>query len=267
VSTLTVAASIGGASQFVLFDVTFTYTKADADNSTPSKSHYYVKGGLINPDRPRDWTSPVDYRNGTVHIRTEVIEKPAGGEPTTWTLCYIPNRGQGNGYGCTGTVVYREKGIYEQDVSMTSWWENQSIVWTEGIKQMDLVIKDNSGGGGHAHKRADAEHFFPTKMRITMIQVSAGSTYDPSLVPNLRQALQLKGLRSGPGESGALVADSADFFALAGDFNFAILNSARVLEHGLVDFVAGLLPGDYLKRDLVPLDGAFQDRGAVVVEI
>jgi hypothetical protein len=250
-SALTAAASIGGASQFVLFDVTFTYTKADADNSTPSKSHYYLKGGLINPDRPRDWTSPVDYRNGTVHIRTEVIEKPAGGEPTTWTLCYIPNKGQGNGYGCTGTVVYREKGIYEQDVSMTSWWENQSIVWTEGIKQMDLVIKDNSGGGGHAHKRADAEHFFPTKMRITMIQVSAGSTYDPSLVPNLRQALQFKGLRSGPGESGARVADGADFFAPAGDFNFAVLQSARVFEHGLVDLIAGLLP-PLPERNLVP---------------
>ena len=71
------------ASQFVLFDVTFGYTKEDADNSKPSKSHYYVKGDLINPDRPRDWTSPVDYRNSTVHIRTEVIEKPAGGFPTT----------------------------------------------------------------------------------------------------------------------------------------------------------------------------------------
>jgi hypothetical protein len=51
---------------------------------------------------------------------------------------------------------------------------------------MDLVIKDNSGGGGHAHKRADHEKFFPTKMRITMIQVSAGSTYDPSQVPGLK---------------------------------------------------------------------------------
>ena len=62
---------------------------------------------------------------------------------------------------------------------------NNSIVWSEGIKQMDLVIKDNSGGRGHAHKRADHEKFFPTKMRITMVQVSKGSTYDPSLVPNL----------------------------------------------------------------------------------
>jgi hypothetical protein len=177
--------SASHADQFVLFDETFTFTKEDADNSKPSKSHYYVKGDKLNKDRPRDWTAPVDYRNGTVHIRTEVIEKPAGGEPTTWTLCYIPNKGQGNGYGCTGTDLYRETGVYEKDVSMKSFWQNDAIVWTEGIKQMDLVIKDNSGGSGHAHKRKDREKFFPTKMRITMIQVSAGSKYDPSLVPNL----------------------------------------------------------------------------------
>jgi hypothetical protein len=182
---LTAAPAISHAEQFVLFDVTFTFTRADANNSRPSKSHYYVRGDAINPQRPRDWTAPVDYRNGTVHIRAEVIEKPAGGEPTTWTLCYIPNKGRGNGYGCTGTILYREKGVYERDVSMKSFWQNDAIVWSEGIKQMDLVIKDNSGGGGHAHKRADWEKFFPTKMRITMVQVSAGSKYDPSLVPNL----------------------------------------------------------------------------------
>ncbi|HEY2252538.1 MAG TPA: hypothetical protein VGH74_15800, partial [Planctomycetaceae bacterium] len=173
------------AEQFVLFDVTFTYTKEDADTSRPSKSHYYVRDKQLNADRPKDWTAPVDYRNGTVHIRTEVIEKPAGSEPTTWSLCYIPNKGQKNGYGCTGTVVYREQGVYEQDVSMKSFWQNDSIVWSEGIKQMDLVIKDGSGGSGHAHKRSDPEKFFPTKVRITMVQVSAGAKYDASLVPNL----------------------------------------------------------------------------------
>jgi hypothetical protein len=184
------SADRAAAEQFVLFDVTFTFTKEDADNSKPSKSHYYVKGDLINPERPKDWTQPVDYRNGTVHIRTEVLEKPAGGEPTTWSLCYIPNKGRKNGYGCTGTVVYREAGVYEQDVSMKSFWENDSIVWSEGIKQMDLVIKDNSGGSGHAHKRPDHEKFFPTKVRITMVQVSAGAKYDPSLVPNLPASKQ-----------------------------------------------------------------------------
>jgi hypothetical protein len=173
------------AAQFTLFDVTFSYTKEDADNSKPSKSHYYVKDPVLNMNRPKDWTAPVDYRNGTVHVRLEVLDKPPGSSPTTWTLCYIPNKGQKNNYGCTGTAIYKEKGVYDKDIPMTSWWENESIIWTEGIKQMDLVIKDDSGGGGHAHKRADHQNFFPTKVRITMVQVSAGSTYDPSQVPNL----------------------------------------------------------------------------------
>lgn len=180
----------GHAEQFVLFDATFTFTKADADNSTPSKSHYYVKGPAINPKRPRDWTSPVDYRNGTVHIRTEVLDRPTSGEGTQWSLCYIPNRGQGNGYGCTGTDSYKEKGVYEKDVPMKSFWENDAIIWSEGIKQMDLVMKDKDGN--KTHTRADAEKFFPTRIRITMIQVSAGAKYDPSLVPNIPQNNQNK---------------------------------------------------------------------------
>ena len=172
------------AQQFVLFDATFTFTKEDADTSKPSPSHYYLKGDKLNPDRPKDWTSPVDYRNGTVHVRTEVLEKPAGGEPTLWCLCYIPNKGQKNGYGCLNTTLYKEKGVYEQDTSMTKFWQNDSIVWSEGIKEMHLVIKDNSGGGGHAHKRPDHEKFFPTKVRMTLIQVSKGGKYDAKLMPN-----------------------------------------------------------------------------------
>lgn len=169
--------TVSDARQFVLFDVEFDYTKEDADNSKPSKSHFYVTGDMLNPERPKDWTSPVDYRNGTVHIRLEVLQKPLGLEPTKWTLCYIPNKGQGNGYGCTSTPLFLEEGVYETDVSMTSFWENESIIWSEGIKQMDLVIKDDSGGQGHAHKRPDHEKFFPTKVRITMVQVAAGSKY------------------------------------------------------------------------------------------
>lgn len=179
------SATLSRADQFVLFDVTFPFTKADADNAKPNPSHYYVKGDKLNAERPRDWTAPVDYRHGTVHVRLEVIEKPAGGEPTTWSVCYIPNKGQRHGYGCIGTDVYREAGVYEKDVPMTGFWQNDDIIWTEGIEEMHLVIKDNSGGGGHAHKRPDHEKFFPTKVRMTLVQVSAGAKYDPERVPGL----------------------------------------------------------------------------------
>jgi len=85
------------ADQFVLFDVTFPFTQENANNSTPSKSHYDVSEPALNPQRRKDWTAPVDYRNGTVHVRLEIIDKPEGGEPTTWTVCYIPNRDRGQG--------------------------------------------------------------------------------------------------------------------------------------------------------------------------
>ena len=183
-------AAFSRAEQFVLFDVTFPYTKSDADNAKPSQSHYYVKGDMLNAQRPKDWTAPVDYRNGTVHVRLEVLEKPAGSEPTTWSVCYIPIKGQGHGYGCIGISAYKEAGVHEQDIPMTKFWQNDDIVWSEGIKQMDLVIKD--GTGTKAHTRPDPEKFFPTKVRMTLIQVSAGAKYDPKLVPNLPAAGEKK---------------------------------------------------------------------------
>ncbi len=179
------------ADQFVLFDATFPFTQEDALNSKPNQSHYYVKEPDLNPARPKDWTAPVDYRNGTVHVRIEVLEKPTGSQPTTWSVCYIPNKGQNHGYGCIGTDVYKDKGVYEKDVSMTSFWQNNDIVWSEGVKRMDVVMKDDHNL--HAHKRPDPEKFFPTKIRLTLIQVSSGSKYDPSLVPALpKSAVETK---------------------------------------------------------------------------
>ena len=50
---------------------------------------------------------------------------------------------------------------------------------------MQLVMKDDNGGGGHPHKRPVPEKLFPTRMRITTVQVVKGATYDPILVPDL----------------------------------------------------------------------------------
>jgi MYXO-CTERM domain-containing protein len=170
------------AEQFTLLDETFTFTKADADNGKPNKSHYYVFQDRLGP-QPSNWMAPVNYRDGIVHVHAEVLEKPAGGEVTQWILCYIPSKGIGQGYGCTGTGTYTEAGVIDIDVDMHSWWENTSIDWTQPIKEVDFVMKDANGSTGFTHLRPDPEHFFPTKMRIAMIQVSKGSSYDPSLLP------------------------------------------------------------------------------------
>jgi hypothetical protein len=177
------------AAQFILFDKTFGLA---IEQAVSAKSHLFVKADAFGKDCPKNWTAPINYRNGSVHIRIEVLEKPAGGAPTNWSLCYIPNKGQKNGYGCTGSPNYTKAGVYEKDVKMTEFWNNDSIIWTEGIKQMALVIKDASGGQGHAHKRKDHEKYFPTKIRATMIQVYAGSKYDPALAPDFNKSKKPK---------------------------------------------------------------------------
>lgn len=73
---------------------------------------------------------------------------------------------------------------------MPKVWQNNDIVWSEGVEQMDLVIKDVKGT--KAHTRPDLEKFFPTKVRMTLIQVSTGAKYDPKLVPNLPEAGEKK---------------------------------------------------------------------------
>ncbi|HEX3695181.1 MAG TPA: hypothetical protein VH374_07310 [Polyangia bacterium] len=188
------AASLAGvpaarADQFVFLDVTFTYTKMDADTSSPDKSHYYVYANRLNPTTPRNWMAPINYRNGVVHVRTDVMDKPPGGTNVRWTLCYIPNKGIAGGYGCTNSALYSEKGVWEFEQSMTDWWQNEDIDWTQGIKEVDIVMKDGTGGSGFTNLRPDPQNFFPTTLRITMIQVSAGDTYDPSKVPGIPPVL------------------------------------------------------------------------------
>jgi hypothetical protein len=174
------------ADQFVLFDETFTFEEKDA---VPTKSHLHVFGDRLSSDTPKDWTSPVDYRNGTVHIRIEVLEKPAGDAPTYWSLCYIPVKGRKNNYGCVSSPSYTKPGTYEKDEKMTEFWENDSIVWTEGIKHVSLVLKGAKvDGKSHAHLQPDLKKFFPTRIRVTMVQVSSGSTYDPSGVAGITEA-------------------------------------------------------------------------------
>jgi hypothetical protein len=166
------------AEQFVVMDATFTYTWDMATNSRPSRSHFYVnENNFLTKTRPTNWMSPIDYRNGTVHIRTEVLEKPEGAQPAGWALCYVANSG---GYGCPYTNYYTAKGVYDRDVSMKTFYNNATLNWQQGIKQIDLVYTINGSGSGHITNFPNLKDAVtPTKVRITMIQVSAGSTYDP----------------------------------------------------------------------------------------
>jgi hypothetical protein len=195
----------------LLFDVEFTYTWQDAINSSPSMSHYYVNDdNVLNTERPENWLTPVDFRNGTVHVRLEVIDKPPGDQTANWTLCYIANEG---GYGCAQTGVYTSEGVFESDVEMTEWWNNDVIDWSQGIRQMDLIYKKSTAGLDHVHFFPELEALLtPTTVRITLVQVSAGDTYDPSAL-----GLDFGGGGSAGGAAGAGGAENQAGAASAGE--------------------------------------------------
>jgi hypothetical protein len=171
------------AEQFTVFDEVFTFEEKDA---VPTQSHITVKAEKFTKDTPKDWTQPIDYRNGSVHVRFEVLEKPAGDVPTFWSVCYIPVKGQKNGYGCTGSSTYTSTGVFDHEESMLKFWENDSVIWSEGIKTMTLVLKAAKvPGKSHAHLQPDLTKFFPTRVHVTVVQVSKGATYDAGKVPPL----------------------------------------------------------------------------------
>jgi uncharacterized membrane protein YgcG len=176
------AARVSHADQFILFDATFTYTWQNATTSSPSLSHYYVnEGNWLNKARPVNWMAPVNYRDGTVHVRVEVLEKPPGTQMAGWALCYVANVGS---YGCPYTPYYMGTGVYESNVGMTTFFNNATIQWASGIKQVDLVYTVNPSGSGHITNFPELQTLVtPTRVRITMIQVSQGATYDPSILP------------------------------------------------------------------------------------
>ncbi|HVY31379.1 MAG TPA: hypothetical protein VHB79_32725 [Polyangiaceae bacterium] len=183
-SVLVVFPRLARAEQFILLDATFDYTWEDATNSSPSKSHFYVSdGNFLNKQRPKNWLSPVDYRNGTLHVRTEVFKKPAGDQQVGWTLCYIPYSG---GYGCADTTYYKSTGVFDRETKMTDWWNNSQLNWDQGVKQVDMIYAIDDSGSGHITNYPELKDLTtPTRVRVTMVQVSAGSTYDPSIIPGI----------------------------------------------------------------------------------
>ena len=177
------------AQQFVLFDKEFIFEEKDA---IPTKSHLKLTADELSKATPKDWTSPVNYKDGQVYIRLEVLGKPAGDVPTHWSLCYIGNKGQnGSRYAVAGSPRYTKPGVYEITRDMTKLWQKDKVVWSEGLKAFTLVIKgpkikDEPAGKSHAHLQPDLKKFFPAKIRVTMVQLAKGAKFDPAKVPALK---------------------------------------------------------------------------------
>lgn len=179
---ITLFATKSRAEQFVLFDAKFTFTWDDAMNSSPSKSHFYVtEKNFLNKMRPANLASPINYGAGTVHIHLEVLDKPAGTQQAGWALCYVDHAGHD---GCPYTDYYTKTGVYEKNADMRTFYNAATLNWASGVSEVDLVYTINGSGSGHiTNYPALKDLVTPTTVRIALVQVSPGSTYDPRILP------------------------------------------------------------------------------------
>lgn len=178
------------AEQFVLFDKTFDFEKKDA---VPTKSHLRVTLNELSKDMPTNWKSPVNYADGSLYVFIDVLKKPKGSEKTHWSLCYIANKGQnGSSYACASSPHYAETGKFKIVRDMKKLWQKDKVVWEKGIKAVTLVTKASKSKSGvkgkaHAHLQPNMDLFFPTKIRVIMVQVSAGDKLDKSKIDELKK--------------------------------------------------------------------------------
>src|SRR5262245_50738651 len=124
--------SLARAEQFVLVDLSYTHS-----TDTTKDSHYYPK---LPTDTPKDWTQPVDYSKGSVHIVLDVKTKPAGDAPTKYQLCFEGTPS----YGCTAqSPTYTKAGRVEWDAPFSGFWYESTVDWTKGVKAMPMILKDD----------------------------------------------------------------------------------------------------------------------------
>jgi hypothetical protein len=149
------------AEQYVLVDIGYTHSA-----ETTKDSHYYPK---LPADIPKDWTKPIDYAHGEVHIVLDVKTKPAGDAPTKYQLCFEGTPS----YGCSAqSPTYTKPGRVEWSSPFSGFWYDSTVDWTQGIKEMPMILKDDMN-----NKPAGDAKYVPTELHVYVALVSAGSKF------------------------------------------------------------------------------------------
>ena len=158
-----VAALPAQAQQFVLVDQTYT---ASADNT--DESHFVAE---LKPGIPPDFSEPVDYANGRLHVELEILKAPS----STKTLYNICLHNSSN-YACLPYVEYTGEGSYDADPVFDTIWNYEEVDWTEGVNKVELILKNERELLVHAD-----EDFYPYQAHLKLYVVAEGSRFDPSM--------------------------------------------------------------------------------------
>ena len=157
--------------QLVLLDVTYTH-----NNVSKAFSFFNLPSGV-----PSNLVTPVNYANGRIYQRVQVITKPSTNS-VFYQMCLFQDKIVAEKHACTGGPVFTGTGTYYSNQLMTSLFQYNVISWSRSLLIGMLVVKDKNGTPvddryGWAGKWIGSPKFnlyYPMKVRYTAIIVPPG---------------------------------------------------------------------------------------------
>ena len=163
------------AEQVVVADVAYTHSA-----QTTKDSHYRVNP---TPETPANWQSPVNYAQGSVHVRLQVKTKPSA-TPTRFQICFEMKQN----YCCTDQApVYTTTGVYEWDTDVEKLWRPGPVDFTKGIVDSALILKDTNNVKPAPENvgQATSALYMPSDVAVTVTLVSSGAVFQPPHDPEM----------------------------------------------------------------------------------
>lgn len=188
-----IGASTALAQQFVAMDETWEHTPDLPD------SHYRVEP---SSETPADWTSPVDYSQGTAWVYMEVQTKPTEQE-TKFQVCFEATPT----YACTAqSPTYTAVGTYEWATDFADFWSppGELVDWSQGDNKLACILKDTMNNKPSADNVGAevAALYTPTRIRMVVTIVAPGGTYEPPTPTGEGGGAQGGGGQGGAGTGG-----------------------------------------------------------------
>jgi hypothetical protein len=169
----------------------------------PAEMKFYMNGaytwdGFYDPNiinaAPTNWKSPVNYYNGSIYLRYEVLEKPSDKQVALQLCVWQDSFGKES---CGRVMLYTKKDIYYVKMGGPSTWWNKSggaIDWTRKMQKTSFMHKNegyagsllaDNACGAACYKGTDLYDHIPIKYHISAYLVSAGGSFtQPPIWPD-----------------------------------------------------------------------------------
>lgn len=176
-----VSSTKASAQQFVLVNKIFNHDQE-------SLGHVRLFAGKDNLPKqvPTNWKYPVNYCNGKVHIRVEVLSKPT--KAKVKYMLYLLSGGHGDEYRAVighNLVEFTEPGVYEFEENVSSIFDYEHINWEQPIDEMLVSVWDKNNfpietRWHHAGKWEGSPNislYYPLKVHYTAVVVPEGGEF------------------------------------------------------------------------------------------